>query len=63
MKPRSRPCPLCSESFDEENDLFVHLLVSHRKSEIVRALPTPAALAAPVAVAAPWLFDLPAVLG
>jgi len=39
MSPtRPSPCPLCEATFDDQDDLLVHLLVTHRKSEIVRAL-------------------------
>jgi len=45
MKLKPRRCPLCPETFADDDDLLVHLLVSHRKSEIVRALSETAALA------------------
>ncbi|QCS42302.1 C2H2-type zinc finger protein [Natrinema versiforme] len=31
-------CPLCTESYDDRNDLRVHLEVEHRKSEVVSQL-------------------------
>ncbi|WP_049890828.1 hypothetical protein [Natrinema versiforme] len=34
----SRSCPLCTESYDDRNDLRVHLEVEHRKSEVVARL-------------------------
>ncbi|MGQ3413448.1 hypothetical protein ACT4ML_14430 [Natrinema sp. LN54] len=33
-----RSCPLCTESYDDRNDLRVHLEVEHRKSEVVSQL-------------------------
>ena len=31
-------CPLCNCGADSENDIYCHLLVSHRKSTLVDAL-------------------------
>ncbi|GAB7118465.1 hypothetical protein [Natrinema pallidum] len=31
-------CPLCTETYDDRNDLRVHLEVTHRKSEVVSSL-------------------------
>lgn len=31
-------CPLCSCSADSENDIYCHLMVSHRKSALAGAL-------------------------
>lgn len=34
----SHDCPLCSDSYEEEPDLRVHLEVEHRKSELAMHL-------------------------
>ncbi|WP_408958390.1 hypothetical protein [Natrinema sp. 74] len=31
-------CPLCTETYDDRNELRVHLEVEHRKSEVVSCL-------------------------
>ncbi|WP_222918780.1 hypothetical protein [Natrinema sp. SYSU A 869] len=31
-------CPLCTKTYDDRNDLRVHLEVKHRKSEVVSYL-------------------------
>ena len=37
-KSHTYECPLCNCGADSEDDIYCHLLVSHRKSAVVSAL-------------------------